>query len=183
MTVGVLEVGRSAAGRMVPVAVADQRGARFERSWCRPAPVLPLTVWMLLGFSAGASALNTSIEVAQYKHASWKMRDGFVTPQPPSAVLRDRLDAAIAGAARAVTEGREAVQGLRASTVERDDLAVAIRALGDELGSGAGQPPALAGAVEGQPRDLHPIARDEIFKIAARWWASATESHGDRVVS
>jgi signal transduction histidine kinase len=32
---------------------------------------------------------------------------------------------------------------------------------------GAGNPPALHVAVEGEARDLHPIVRDEIYKIAA----------------
>ena len=61
------------------------------------------------------------------------------------------------------------MQGLRASTVERNDLAVAIRTLGDELATDASAhpPPAFRVAVEGQPRDLHPILRDEIYKIAA----------------
>ena len=64
---------------------------------------------------------------------------------------------------------RDAVQGLRASTVERTELAVAIRTLGDGLtgGAGASPPPAFHVAVEGQPRDLHPIVRDEIYRIAA----------------
>ena len=76
---------------------------------------------------------------------------------------------AIEQAAKAITEGRDAVQGLRASTVERNDLAIAIRTLGDELATDAtGNPaPALRVEVEGQPRDLHPILRDEIYKIAA----------------
>ena len=36
-------------------------------------------------------------------------------------------------AAKAITEGRDAVHGLRASTLERNDLAAEIRTLGDEL--------------------------------------------------
>ena len=76
---------------------------------------------------------------------------------------------AIEHAAKAITEGRDAVQGLRASTVERNDLALAIKTLGDELATDASahQPPAFRVAVEGEPRDLHPIFRDEIYKIAA----------------
>ena len=55
-------------------------------------------------------------------------------PERP-AEAKDRLDGAIAHAAKAITEGRDAVQALRASTVERNDLVVAIRTLGDELAS------------------------------------------------
>ena len=92
----------------------------------------------------------------------------YLLPDRP-AEAKERLDSAIAHAAKAITEGRDAVQGLRASTVERHDLAVAIRTLGDELATDASAhpPPAFRVAVEGQPRDLHPILRDEIYKIAA----------------
>jgi signal transduction histidine kinase len=78
------------------------------------------------------------------------------------------LDSAIQQAAKAITEGRDAVQGLRASTVERHDLAMAIRTLGDEFAADpTPSPPFLTVGVEGEPRDLHPIIRDEIYKIAA----------------
>ena len=76
------------------------------------------------------------------------------------------------------------MQGLRASTVERNDLAVAIRALGDELAAHASgdQPPAFSVAVEGQARDLHPIVRDEIYKIAAEALRNAfRHAHAGRV--
>ena len=46
---------------------------------------------------------------------------------------KEKLDSAIEQAAGAITEGRDAVQGLRASTVERNDLARAISTLGEEL--------------------------------------------------
>ena len=85
------------------------------------------------------------------------------------ADAKQKLDGAIQQAAMAITEGRDAVQGLRTSTVERNDLAVAIRTLGEELASQSAvdQPPTFNVAVEGQTRDLHPIVRDEIYKIAA----------------
>ncbi len=92
----------------------------------------------------------------------------YLLPDRPTEA-KEKLDGAIAHAAQAITEGRDAVQGLRASTVERNDLAVAIRTLGDELATDASAnlPPTFRVGVEGQPRDLHPILRDEIYKIAA----------------
>ena len=51
------------------------------------------------------------------------------------ADAKEKLDGAIQHAAKAITEGRDAVQSLRASTVERNDLALAIRTLGEELAS------------------------------------------------
>jgi signal transduction histidine kinase len=85
------------------------------------------------------------------------------------AEAKDRLEGAIEHAARAITDGRKAVQGLRALTPVRDDLAVAIRTLGDELATdtGTGQPSTFRVAVEGQARDLDATRRDEIYKIAA----------------
>jgi signal transduction histidine kinase len=78
------------------------------------------------------------------------------------------LDSAIQQAAKVITEGRDAVQGLRASTVETNDLAMAIRTLGDEFATNPkSSTPFFTVGVEGEPRDLHPIIRDEIYKIAA----------------
>ena len=92
----------------------------------------------------------------------------YLLPERP-AEAKEKLDGAIEHAAKAITEGRDAVQGLRSSTIERNNLAVAIRTLGDELAThaSADQPPTFSVAVEGQTRDLHPILRDEIYKIAA----------------
>lgn len=82
---------------------------------------------------------------------------------------KEKLDSAIEQAAGAITEGRDAVQGLRASTVERNDLALAISTLGEELENDSSnhRPATFRVSVEGQARELHPILRDEIYKIAA----------------
>jgi len=82
---------------------------------------------------------------------------------------KEKLHSAIEQAAGAITEGRDAVHGLRASTIERNDLALAIRTLGEELenDSASHRPANFHVSVEGQARDLHPIFRDEIYKIAA----------------
>jgi len=87
----------------------------------------------------------------------------------PPGDHKQRLDDAIDQAAQAITEGRDAVQGLRSSTLETNDLAVAIRAIGEEL---AADPTnhnraAFRVQVEGTPRDLQPILRDEVYRIAA----------------
>ncbi len=86
----------------------------------------------------------------------------------PAGEPKEKLDSAIDQAAQAITEGRDAVQGLRSSTVETNDLACAISTLGQELASGETNPNAAEFhvEVEGTPRDLHPILRDEIYRIA-----------------
>ncbi len=81
---------------------------------------------------------------------------------------RKTLESAIDQAAQAITEGRDAVQGLRSSTVVTNDLASAISTLGQELASGETNPDAaeFRVEVEGTPRNLHPILRDEVYRIA-----------------
>jgi signal transduction histidine kinase len=77
------------------------------------------------------------------------------------------LETVIEQARQAITEGRDAVQGLRSSTVISNDLARAISALGDELaGDQTGQNcPDFRVRVEGTSRDLAPLVRDEVHRI------------------
>jgi len=81
---------------------------------------------------------------------------------------KEKLGSAIEQAADAITEGRDAVQELRDSIVQGNDLALAISTLGEELATdSSNHRPAFRVAVEGESRNLHPILRDEIYKIAA----------------
>jgi signal transduction histidine kinase len=88
-------------------------------------------------------------------------------PTRPDEALKT-LGSAIGQTAEAITEGRDAVQGLRSSTVVTNDLALAINTLGEELAGGETNPNAAAFhvGVEGTPRNLHPILRDEVYRIA-----------------
>ena len=82
---------------------------------------------------------------------------------------KHRLDGAIDQAAQAITEGRDAVRELRASTVPACDLDVAISTLGEELiaEEGGDNAPLFHLQVEGMPRDLQPILRDEVYRIGS----------------
>jgi signal transduction histidine kinase len=82
---------------------------------------------------------------------------------------RKTLEAAVDKASEAITEGRDAVKGMRLSTVEKNDLAVAVRTLGEELAvAGVNQSsPTFEVAVQGTPRSLHPILRDEVYRLVA----------------
>ncbi len=84
------------------------------------------------------------------------------------AEARKTLGTALDLAAQAITEGRDAVQGLRSSTIETKDLARAIGSLGEELAAGDADSNRLSSfvEVEGTPRAVQPIVRDEIYRIA-----------------
>src|SRR5262245_24390088 len=98
----------------------------------------------------------------------------------PESEVKQKFETAIDQAAQAIAEGRDAVQNLRASTTVTNDLAEAIGTLGAELAAaqtaGAGgipgindpktRPTLVDVAVEGTSRDLHPIIRDDIYRIA-----------------
>ena len=81
---------------------------------------------------------------------------------------KEKLDNAIDQTAEFITEARDEVQGLRDSTIQGNDLASAVSTLGEELTTDStNHRPAFRVAVEGEVRNLHPILRDEIYKIAA----------------
>ncbi len=88
-------------------------------------------------------------------------------PQRP-AEAKEKLDSTIDQAAEAITEGRDAVQDLRSSTVVTTNLVITIGALGQELAANqAGHIRAAFGIeVQGAPRELHPILKDEVYRVA-----------------
>jgi len=93
----------------------------------------------------------------------------IVLPDRPTEAKR-ALEHAIDEAADAITEGRDAVQNLRLASGAADDLAVAIGSLGKELTAtspdGTTAPAAMDVSVEGTTRNLHPLVRDEVYRIA-----------------
>jgi signal transduction histidine kinase/ligand-binding sensor domain-containing protein len=92
-----------------------------------------------------------------------------------------KLETIVEQARQAINEGRNAVQGLRSSTVVANDLARAISGFGEELSANQtdGNCPEFRLLVEGESRDLPPIVRDEVHRIAcealrnAFWHAQA----------
>ena len=68
--------------------------------------------------------------------------------------------------AAAITEGRETVQALRASVTETNNLAGALEALALGLANESGNVVSTQVDVHGTPQVLHPLVRDETFRIA-----------------
>ena len=88
---------------------------------------------------------------------------------PEGAVdSRKTLQLALDRASEAIGEGRDAIKGLRMSTIEKNDLALAIRTIGEEFAAGENGQSSVSFQllVEGASRDLHPILRDEIYRLA-----------------
>jgi signal transduction histidine kinase len=90
-----------------------------------------------------------------------------ILPERP-VEAKQRLDSALDQAAQAITEGRDAVQGLRSSVLETNDLAKAIIAIGAELTSetSAIHAPSIDVEVQDTARSLNPLVRDEAYRIA-----------------
>jgi len=88
---------------------------------------------------------------------------------PEGAVdSRKTLELALDRASEAIGEGRDAIKGLRMSTIEKNDLARAIQTIGEELSAAENRQHSVSFEllVEGTPRELHPILRDEIYRLA-----------------
>ncbi|WP_433972677.1 histidine kinase [Tunturiibacter lichenicola] len=83
---------------------------------------------------------------------------------------KQKLESAVDQAAEAIREGRDAVQDLRSSATVTNDVAPALNVLGQELAvdetNHSASAPVFHVEVEGTPRDLHPVVRDEVYRIA-----------------
>ena len=65
--------------------------------------------------------------------------------------------------AQATEEGRAALQSLRASTIEKNDLAEAFQRAIDESGREINAE--ISFSVNGNSREIHPVVRDEVYRI------------------
>jgi signal transduction histidine kinase/ligand-binding sensor domain-containing protein len=179
--------------------------AYWQTTWFRAACVAAFLIllWVLyqLRLRQIAQAFNARLEerVAERTRIARDLHDTLLQsfqglllrfqtvyellPQRP-VDAKETLESAIDRTAQAITEGREAVQGLRASTVESNDLAMAITSLGEELAAEAGADTAsgLRVQVEGMARTLHPIVRDEIFRIAGEALRNAFRHAGAKQI-
>jgi signal transduction histidine kinase len=92
-----------------------------------------------------------------------------VNDQLPPGKAKDALEKALDRADQAIVEGRDAIQNIRSSTTVTNELVYAMTALGEELAGPRnrdGGSPAFQVSIEGAPRELHPILRDDIYRIA-----------------
>jgi signal transduction histidine kinase/ligand-binding sensor domain-containing protein len=82
----------------------------------------------------------------------------------PEGEVKGELERTLDRGDEVLAESRKAVHDLRDSTTVANELALALKAVGDELSSGESATFRLM--VEGRTRKLHPIVRDEFYRIA-----------------
>jgi signal transduction histidine kinase len=82
----------------------------------------------------------------------------------PEGKAKEQLEQTMERADQAIAEGRNAVYDLRSSATASNDLSEALDAVGNELS--IGNEAVFSLVVEGSPRNLHPIIRDEIYRIS-----------------
>src|SRR5882724_8698227 len=164
--------------------------AYWQTSWFRAACVAAFKVllWMLYRmrlrqlareFNAGLEArVNERTRIARELHDSLlqgfqglmfrlqAVRDMLPGRAPAEAIKA--LDIALERGDKAIAEGRDTVSDLRQPVMGDSDIAQALTALGEELAaqSDNGAAPCVRVLVEGKQRELNPILRDEIYRIA-----------------
>ena len=129
-------------------------------------------------FNAGLEArVNERTRIARELHDS--LLQGFQglmfrlqavrdqLPERPSEAVQ-ALDIALERGDKAIAEGRDTVSDLRESIVGDKDVAEALTALGEELAAQStnGAAPCVRVLVEGKRRELDPLLRDEVYRIA-----------------
>jgi signal transduction histidine kinase len=81
------------------------------------------------------------------------------------------LEKALERGDETITDAREAVHDLRSSSLPESDLEHSLKALGEEFGS---EPhPAFKVIVEGKQRELAPLLRDDIYRVAREAFRNA----------
>jgi len=82
----------------------------------------------------------------------------------PPGKAKQELEETLESGDQTIVEARNAVHDLRSATANMNDLLGALLALGKELATGHSANFRLV--IEGPRRELHPIIRDEIYRIA-----------------
>ena len=83
--------------------------------------------------------------------------------RPDDAGMREAMEQVSVWLGQASEEGREAVIALRTSTTEKNDLAEAFRRAIEGCGRTGSQEGVLS--VTGTAREMHPVVRDEVYRI------------------
>jgi signal transduction histidine kinase/ligand-binding sensor domain-containing protein len=164
--------------------------AYYQTTWFRAAFVVTVLglLWAFYQFRLGQIAhdfnlrlderVNERTRIARELHDTllqsfqglmlrFQSARNLLPAHPAKAV--EELDGALDRADQAIVEGRDAIQNLRSSTTIVNELAQAMSALAEDFSQGPNgerSPATFRASVEGTPRDLHPILRDDVYRIA-----------------
>jgi len=170
----------------LPRAVANMRNVQRRILFIVPATaILTVLIAAFFGWAIARRMLELRLEerVSERTRIARDLHDTLLQSfqgvlmsfSSVTHLIRDRpaeaeqaLERVIGQARRAISEGRDAVQGLRSTTVISNDLARAISMLGEELAVDQSQldGPEFRMHVEGTARDLAPLVRDDVHRIA-----------------
>jgi signal transduction histidine kinase/ligand-binding sensor domain-containing protein len=167
------------AGTALPLTVAP---AWFQTNWFRAswAGIALLLLWMLyrMRLKQLERRFNLALEarvdertrIARELHDTLlqsfqglMLRLQLVDDLLPQGRAKEQLEQSLERADEAIAEGRTAVYALRSSTMAANDLTGALTTLGEELST---PETAFHVVVEGPARELHPVIRDEFYRIA-----------------
>ena len=99
---------------------------------------------------------------------------------PDDSPARPALGRVLDLMGRVIEEGRNAVRGLRSSSSEAQELEKAFSGIQSELADG--QTTAYRVIVEGQPRQLNPAVRDDVYRIGREGLVNAFRHSGAMAV-
>jgi signal transduction histidine kinase len=98
---------------------------------------------------------------------------------PQDDPTRQMLEEALKQSDKVLAEGRELLLGLGSSSAEDNDLPEAFAAVGQELRQE--HPGDFRVVVNGDPRELHPVVRDEVYRIGREAIANCFQhAHAER---
>jgi signal transduction histidine kinase len=142
-----LILGSAGLYRLRMHQVARQLSVRFEERLAERTRIAQdLHDTLLQGFVSASMQLHVAADQVE-----------------DNSPAKGALDRVIQLMGRVIDEGRNAVRGLRAPASNADDLEQALCAVPQELG--VTHQVAVRVVVEGRPRPLHPVIRDEVYRI------------------
>jgi signal transduction histidine kinase len=164
----------------LPAAVANMRDVRRRILVVVPATAIStVLIAVFFGWSVARRIMELRLEervnertrLARDLHDTLlqsfhglMLRFQVVSKLLPEGKAKEQLEKTLERADQAIAEGRSAVYDLRSSATTTNDLSEALNAVGNELSAEDAAEFGLV--VEGPPRDLHPIIRDELYRIS-----------------
>lgn len=172
----------------------------YETIWFRLAAATALVLILIGGYRLRLRQIGAQMQarlderVAERTRVAQELHDTLLqTIQASNLVaseaLEDPSDAArmhralerlSVWLAQAMQEGRAALGSLRTSTIQRNDLAEGLRRAGVECGLRSAM--TFAFTEEGESRDVHPMIRDDVYRMGYEAIRNAfTHSGGSRL--